>query len=111
MSSRLNILILAAAAAAVLAAGAASAGLPIAPKTPPAAIVNIESDDDLADATTPGGRVYFARTAARAAGKSDGWWLRVDVRIENKSTGSLKVTGFTLDTDATVPTDVALDAS
>ena len=109
MSSRLNILILAL-AAAVLAAGAASAGLPIAPKTPPAAIVNIESDDQLADSTTPGGRVYFARTAAPSVGQPDGWWLRVDVRIQNKSPGPLKVTGFTIDTDASVPTDVDLDA-
>ncbi len=109
MSSRLNILILAL-VVATLAVGAASAGLPIAPTTPPAAIVNIESDDQLADSTTPGGRVYFARTGAPAVGRPDGWWLRLDVTIENKSSGSLKVTGFTLDTDASVPTDVDLDS-
>jgi len=109
MRLKSHILFLALALAA-LVAGAASAGLPIAPTIPPAAIVNIESDDQYADITTPDGRVVFARTAAPAVGEADGWWLRLDVTIENQSSSPLKVTGFTVDTDASVPTDVDLDA-
>lgn len=76
----------------------------------PARIVSLESDDDLADEVTPGGDVYYARTAATSASGSDGWWLRLDARIENTGTAPITVTGFTVDTNQSSPVVKALDA-
>lgn len=74
----------------------------------PARIVTFESDDDLADAGTPGGNVFVARLARKKLSEFDGWWLRLDVLIENTGTAPITVTSFDVSTNLTPPENRAL---
>ncbi len=98
------------AAATPLSQVGVAAALPVVPPGPPAQIVNIESDVQLDDTTTPGGNVVFARTSPTEAGAGFGWWLRIDVRIKNTGLVPITVTSFTLDTDETAPVEIPLDS-
>jgi hypothetical protein len=96
-------------AAGLLAGGPPAAAGGIAPIPPPGQIVNIESDLQYDDITTPGGTVVYAKRLPTKSGEGYGWWLRLDVQVKNTSAAPISVASFTIDTDETSPEDVDLE--
>jgi hypothetical protein len=79
--------------------------------SPPGTIGAIETNNIFGDDTTPGGTVFYARTAPRSASETHRWWLRLDVRITNGGGIPFSVTSFDIDTNASTPESKPLDAA